>query len=219
MRLILLLAVLILPLLNGMAKAGAWPRAKGQTFLATTGQVDAPDDTGLRRQSFTLYAEYGATERLTLGLDLGGDALRMTKTIAFARWPIGRPAQKLKIAVEMGLGQVSEVNALRPGLSLGRGLTLWKRQGWAAFDGRAVVFGGDQVTLESDLTFGLDITARGKVMAQVQTGRPAAGRAYARFAPSYVYAVRPGAHLEFGVILPLSGGGERGVKLGLWRSF
>lgn len=219
MRLILLLAVLILPLLNGMAKAGAWPRAKGQTFLATTGQIDAPDETGLRRQSFTLYAEYGATERLTLGLDLGGDALRMTKTIAFARWPIGRPAQQVKIAVELGLGQVSEVNALRPGLSFGRGLTLWRRQGWAAFDGRVVVVGGGQVTLESDITLGLDITARGKVMAQVQTGRPAAGRAYTRFAPSYVYATKPGAHLEVGLILPLSGGGERGIKLGLWRSF
>ena len=186
MRLCLLLAVLILPWLIGTAEAGAWPRAKGRTFLATTGQIDASDETGLRRQSFTLYAEYGATERLTLGLDLGGDALRMTKTIAFARWPIGRPAQQVKIAVELGLGQVSEVNALRPGLSLGRGLTLWRRQGWAVFDGRVIVFGG---------------------------------RAYTRFAPSYVHAIRPGAHLEVGLILPLSGGGERGVKLGLWRSF
>ncbi|MFU8776984.1 MAG: hypothetical protein ACNA7M_04875, partial [Roseovarius sp.] len=141
------------------------------------------------------------------------------KAIAFARWPIGRPARDLKIAVDIGIGEVSEQSALRPGVSLGRGLTLWGRHGWAAFDGRAVVFGTGQVTLESDITLGLDITARGKMIAQLQTGRPAEGRAYARVAPSYVHETRPGSQLEFGVILPLSGGGERGMKLGLWRSF
>ncbi|WP_375553332.1 hypothetical protein [Roseovarius mucosus] len=214
-----LFAVLILPWLVGMAEAGAWPRAKGQTFLAATGQLDAPDETGLARQSFTLYAEYGATERLTLGVDLGGDALQMIKTIVFARWPVGRPARKVKIAVELGLGEVAEQRALRPGLSLGRGLTLWGRHGWAAFDGRAVMFSGGQMTLESDITLGLDITARGKVIAQIQTGQPAKGQTYVRFAPSYVHATKPGAHLEFGLILPLTDGGERGVKLGLWRSF
>lgn len=215
----LILALAVLPWLAGAVEAGAWPRAKGQTFLAATGQVDAPDQTGLAQQSFTLYAEHGLSERLTLGLDLGGDALRMTKSLAFARWPIGQPSRPLKIAVEIGVGNVSEKSALRPGLSLGRGLTFWGRQGWAAFDGRAVVFGGGEVTLESDLTLGLNISPRGMVIAQVQTGRPAAGRAYTRFVPSYVHATKPGAHLEFGLILPVSGGGERGVKLGLWRSF
>lgn len=215
----LILAFAMLPWLVSAVDAGAWPRAKGQTFLATAGQVDAPDETGLARQSFTLYAEYGATERLTLGLDLGGDALRMTKAIAFARWPVGQDARTWKIAVEIGVGQVSEQSVLRPGLSLGRGLTLWGRQGWAAFDGRAVIFGGGEVTLESDLTLGIAISTRGKVLAQVQTGQEAGGRPYARFAPSYVHETKPGAQLEFGVIVPLSGEGERGLKLGLWRSF
>lgn len=215
----LILAFALLPWLVSTVDAGAWPRAKGQTFLATTGQVDAPDEAGIARQSFTLYAEHGVTERLTLGLDLGGDALRMTKAIAFARWPIGRDARDLKIAVEIGLGEVSEQGAVRPGLSLGRGLTLWGRQGWAAFDGRAVVFNGGEVTLESDVTLGLNLGARDKVLAQIQTGRPAGGRTYVRFAPSYIHETKPNSYLEFGVILPLSGGGERGVKLGLWRSF
>ncbi|WP_417727972.1 hypothetical protein [Roseovarius sp.] len=215
----LLIAVLVLPWLIGMAGAGAWPRGKGQTFLAASGQIEGPDQFGLYRQNFTLYAEHGLTERLTLGLDLGGDTLRMTKSIAFVRWPIGQDAQAVKIAVEMGLGEVSEETALRPGVSLGRGFTLWGRHGWAAFDGRAVVFGSGDMTLESDITFGLNTTARSKVLVQLQTGHPALGQAYTRFAPSYVYATRPGAHLEFGLVLPVSGGGERGVKLGLWREF
>lgn len=212
-------ALLCLPCLYTMAAAGAWPRDKGQTFLAASGQIEGPDQFGLYRQSFTLYAEYGLTERLTLGLDLGGDALRMSKSIAFVRWPIGRVGRKVRLALEFGVGEVDEDAALRPGLSLGRGLTLWGRHGWAAFDGRAVVFGGSRLTLESDMTLGLDATRRSKAILQLQTGRPSFGRAYTRFAPSFVYETKPGAHLEFGVILPLTGGGERGVKLGLWRQF
>lgn len=211
-------ALTILPWLASAAEAGAWPRAKGQTFLAVSGQFDAPDQTGLSRHSFTLYAEYGATERLTLGLDLGGDALRMTKAIAFARWPIGQPSRDVKIAVEIGVGEVSDQSTLRPGLSLGRGLTIWGRPGWAAFDGRAAILDG-KVTLESDLTLGRDVGRQGKLIAQLQTGRPETGRAYMRLAPSYVLATKPGAYLEFGGIVPLAGGGEPGVKLGLWRSF
>ncbi|EAQ27163.1 hypothetical protein [Roseovarius sp. 217] len=215
----LTLALMLLPWLITTAEAGAWPRDKGQTFLATSGQMEGPDEFGLYRQSFTLYAEYGLTERVTLGLDLGGDTLRMTKSIAFARWPIGRAGRKVRLAFEIGLGEVDETAALRPGLSLGRGLTLWGRHGWAAFDGRAVVFGDSRMTLESDITFGLNTTQRSKAILQLQTGRPSFGRAYSRFVPSFVYETKPGAHLEFGVILPFSGGGERGVKLGLWRQF
>lgn len=211
--------LLLLPWLAGMAAAGAWPRDKGQSFLALSGQVDGPDQFGLYRQSFTLYAEYGATERLTLGLDIGGDAQRMTKAIAFARWPIGPAERAMKIAYEIGVGEVEEEAALRPGLSLGRGFTLSGRHGWAAIDGRAVLFGGGQAALESDITIGLSTTPHSKAILQIQTGRPAFGRTYSRFAPSFVHETKPGLYLEFGVVAPLSGGGENGVKLGLWRQF
>ena len=215
----LLLALAVLAWLATDGHAGAWMRSKGEGFLSATGTVEGPDELGLYRQNFGLYAEYGATARLTFGVDLGGDTLRMTKAIAFLRWPLRDPARDTKLAVEIGIGQVEQENALRPGLSIGRGVTIGRHHGWLNADGRAIVFESGDTAFETDLTAGLSIGERVKLIAQLQAGRPAQGRDYLRLAPSIIYQTRPDTHLEFGVTEPLSGGGERGVKLGLWRKF
>lgn len=215
----LLIALMLLPWLAGPCRAGAWPREKGQVFVVLSGQIEARDATGLYRQHGGLYAEYGATDRLTLGLDLGNDMIRMTKTIGFLRWPLGPPDRPLKVAVELGAGEVEQENALRPGLSLGRGIVLWDRPGWLAFDARAALLGGRDVALESDLTFGLSTGPKVRLILQLQTGRPETGDAYSRLAPAIVYETGPGRQIELGVIAPITGGGEKGIKLGLWRSF
>ncbi len=215
----LLLALMLLPWLASPARAGAWPREKGQVFWMLSGQIEGRDASGLYRQHGALYAEYGATDQLTLGIDLGNDTLRMTKAIGFLRWPLGPPDRPLKFAVELGAGQVEEENALRPGLSLGRGVVLWNRSGWLALDGRAALLGGRDVALESDLTFGLSTSQKSRLILQLQTGRPENGDPYARFAPSVVYEMKPGHQIELGVTTPLTGEGEHGIKLGIWRSF
>jgi hypothetical protein len=143
----------------------------------------------------------------------------MTKAIGFLRWPLGRADRGVKLAFELGAGQVDGENALRPGLSLGRGVAFGKRQGWLAADGRAILFTGGGMTLETDLTFGLSLTKRSKVILQIQAGQPDLGDAYTRFAPSFVVETKPGAHIEFGLTEPLLGDGDRGIKLGLWRKF
>jgi hypothetical protein len=215
----LTLALALLPWLATAAQPGAWPREKGEGFIAASGTVEEPDETGYYRQSFSLFAEYGVTGRLTLGVDAGGDALRMSKAIAFLRWPLGSPARKLKVAVELGVGQVEEENALRPAVSVGRGIRVGGHHGWLNADTRAILFEGGAAAYETDLTAGLSLGARVKAMVQLQAGRPARGRDYLRLAPSLVYEARPGAHLELGVTEPVSGGGTRGFKLGLWRRF
>ncbi|MGR3520942.1 MAG: hypothetical protein ACU0EF_12785, partial [Roseovarius sp.] len=196
-----------------------WPRAEGEGFLSAAGTVEGPDQFGLYRQSFSLYAEYGATERLTFGVDLGGDAGRMSKAIAFLRWPLGDGERPLRFALELGGGQVDEETALRPGLSVGRGITIGQRQGWLNADTRAILFDGGTTAFETDLTAGLSLGDRVKALVQLQAGVPAQGRDYLRLAPSVVYEVRPGTQIEFGLTEPISGGGERGFKLGLWRTF
>jgi hypothetical protein len=216
-RLILVLA--LLPWLATAAQGGAWPRARGEGFLAASGTVEGPDRFGLYRQNFRLYAEYGATARLTFGVDLGGDIQRMTKTIAFLRRSLGRPSREVKFAVEIGAGQVEGENALRPAVSIGRGIAIGGHHGWLNADGRAILVAGGGTAFETDLTAGLSVGARLKAMVQLQAGIPSQGRDYLRLAPSLIYEMRPGTHLEFGVTEPLSGGGERGVKLGLWRKF
>lgn len=215
----LILALITLPWLVVMAQAGAWPREKGQGFLSFSSQFAERDETGINRQSFSAYAEYGAGGRLTLGFDVGGDAISMSKAIAFARWPLGRAGRALRLAVELGAGQVEEETALRPGFSLGRGFTLGARHGWLAADTRAILFAGGGAAFETDLTAGLAVGGRLLGIVQVQAGAPDNGRDYLRLAPSLVYEMRPGAQIELGVLAPLSGGGEREFKLGLWRRF
>jgi len=216
-RLILILA--LLPWLAAAAQGGAWPRARGEGFLSASATVEGPDEAGFLRESFSLYAEYGVTARLTAGVDLNGDRLRMSKAIAFLRWPLGRAPREAKLALEIGAGQVEGENALRPSLSIGRGISIGERQGWLNADTRAILFTDGTTAYETDLTAGLSLGARVKAMVQIQAGVPAQGRNYLRLVPSVVYETRPGRHVELGVTEPLSGGGERGVKLGLWAEF
>ena len=213
------LALIFLPCLAVMAQAGAWPREKSKTFTATSGQIEGSDALGLYHPFFAFYGEHGLSKRLTAGADLGGDGVRMSKVIGFLRWPFGRADRRLKVAFELGAGQIAEQNALRPGLSLGRGISLWDRNGWLAVDSRAILFGGGDLALEGDFTFGLSTTHKTKLILQVQTGQPVIGKSYARFAPSFVYETKPGQHIEFGVSQMFHGGRAHGVKLGLWRSF
>jgi len=215
----LLLFLALLPWLSTAVLGGAWPRAKGEGFVAASATVEEPDEFGIYGQSFSLYAEYGATERLTFGVDLGGDAGRMTKAITFLRVPVGRPSRPLKLAVEIGAGQIEGETALRPAFSVGRGISMGERNGWLNADTRAILFEGGSAAYETDLTAGLSLGARVKALVQLQAGVPAEGRDYFRLAPSVVYEMRPGTQLELGVTEPLSGGGERGFKLGLWRKF
>ncbi len=215
----LTLAVILLFWLASDAMSGAWLREKGAVFLSLSGEVKEPDEYGFFRQDYSLYAEYGLAERLTLGVDAGHDMLRMSKAFVFARMPLGRAERAVKLAVELGAGEANGDTALRPGLSVGRGIALWGLGGWLNADGRAVLAGEGAMTLESDLTFGLSVTDRSKVILQLQAGQPETGDAYATFAPSFVYETRPGAHLEIGLTQPLRGGDLRGVTFGLWRSF
>ena len=214
----LTLAVVLLLWPAADAMAGAWLRQTGTAFVELSGQVTEPDEYGFYGLDAGLYAEYGVNERLTLGVDAGHDMLRVSKALVFIRLPLGRETRKVKLAMEFAVGQVGEQTALRPGLSVGRGFRLWSRDGWLNADGRVVLAGGTR-TLQTDLTFGLSISDRAKVILQLQAGQPEAGTGYAKFTPSFVYQTKPGTHLEIGVMQPLSGDDRRGLSLDIWRTF
>lgn len=214
----LTLAVILLLWPAADAMAGAWLRETGTAFVELSSQITEPDEYGVYSVDAGVYAEYGVNERLTLGVDAGHDMLRVSKALVFIRLPLGTETRETKLAMEFGMGQVGDETALRPGLSIGRGVQLWDRDGWLNADGRVVLAGGAK-NLETDLTFGLSVTGRAKVIVQLQAGHPEGGDAYAKFAPSFVYETKPGTHLEIGVMQPLAGDDRRALSLDMWRTF
>ena len=212
--------ILMILLLASQAQAGPWPREKKHVFLSVGGVSEIDETNGTIATFSTLYGEYGVTEKITFGVDLGSDGRRSSKAVIFLRRPLTDTAKTTKLAAEIGLGYVNGDKALRPGLSIGRGYTLGKRNGWMTADSRVVIFKGiSDIQFESDLTLGLSASKRLKLILQLQTGIPAHDTSYVRFAPSLVFERKPGRHTEFGVTAGIKGVSGLGLKIGSWFEF
>lgn len=232
----MLRALILLLLIAGPALAGPWPRGKGKVFYSVHANVEYLEEFGLMNQYGTIYGEYGLTEKLTLGVDYSGSEIATDKAIAFLRYPIANGDRKLLYAIEMGLGLSDGEMALRPGLSIGRGITWGQRHGWISLDTRALLTGSSQTSrIESDFTFGLGMTERGKLILQLQGGIQSKGDNYLKFAPSYVIELkqpkprkkqrkkrkpRKGKQfLEIGLTAGLVNYENYAAKIGIWREF
>lgn len=232
------LAVTLLCLAAGVATAGPWPRAKGETFLSVSVEGgDAQDYT-------SLYAEHGATPALTLGLDLGSSFSTPKKAIAFARWPVGNTDAPLRMAVQFGLGYAERWRTppfklvvtgggplpalpgprpkMRPvvqtGFSIGKGLGVMGHNGWLALDTRAETDDALATQYEADATVGLTTPKGHMLIMQVQTGATEAGESWAKLAPSVVMKLSDATHVELGVTASLTGD-DHAARLGLWQKF
>ncbi|QFT93508.1 hypothetical protein FIU86_11705 [Roseovarius sp. THAF9] len=202
------------------ALAGPWMRVEGETFLSYSIETDL--ENGISDGSGfygSLYAEHGLTKRLTVGLDAGGHEDDISKAIAFLRWPVGAADRKLRVSAEFGLGMTREDFALRPGISVGRGLELGDIPGWVSVDSRAVIIGSFDGVLETDITFGLSPSPEAKIILQLQTGIPTQSDPYAKLAPSYVRRIAPGRHIEVGLVAGVAEADDFKLKLGLWHQF
>ena len=232
-----MLRVLLLLLVPGLmsgaqTQAGPWPRGEKNVFLSAHGNVEIPDNLLVLRQYATLYAEYGLTDTITLGVDYSGGELGTEKAILFVRIPVAHGDRPLKFSAELGIGLIDDQTALRPGVSVGRGVTLFKRNGWLTLDTRAIMPTGDGLSrIEADFTFGLSVSKRFKVILQLQGGMPRDGEDYLKFAPSVVYERKARnrrgkrkhrqirQYYEFGVTTGLHNYDDYGVKFGIWREF
>jgi hypothetical protein len=205
----------LLVCLAATAQAGPWPRAAGETFVDGGVEIPLRDGDGYAG----LYAEYGLQPRLTIGLDLGGDRADMTKALAFLRVPLGAETGPWRRALEIGAGLAEDRAALRPGISLGRGLRLWDHDAWISLDSRAVVLANRRTGWSSDATLGLNRPGGDKVIVQLRAGRAVGGDPYLDFAPAYVLAGQSGRHLLLGVAADLRDGERIGARIGLWHRF
>lgn len=205
------------------ANAGAWSREKGQLFIATGGNFWLSSGAQLPvHYDPTLYAEFGATERVTLGLDLHtADAGRIGSAFFFAMFPIGDTEARDRYAAGFALGV--RADAYHPPESLVRGQFSWGRglqDGWLAIDASAT-YGSQDGAFRSkiDTTWGHNWSDRWTTILQLQLGQGFTDDIYAKVAPSIVYEWSDSMNIHLGYVHGLTGDRGSGLKLETWLTY
>ncbi|MEM1130210.1 MAG: hypothetical protein AAGH83_06780 [Pseudomonadota bacterium] len=235
--------VVILVFLPGMLSAGAWPREAGHGFLSlsyeyTTWQDSFTDErlqqTEGEVETFAytaFYGEYGLTNRLTFGVDLGEEDTPYTRTdVIFLRYAVGPLDWRHRFAVEMGVGR-REISTfglmrgdreqiLRPGLAWGYGFDTPLGPGWAGLDLKAELRQTtDEDAYKADFTIGLNPEGPWLTFLQVQTNDYPNAPVSVRLAPSVVREITSWLALETAVLFDVHGNERMGVKAGIWVQF
>jgi hypothetical protein len=155
-----------------------------------------------------------------LGLDIGRSVAGRDKAIVFLRGPIVNDLAGHYLSWDIGLGRIAGEPVVRPGLSWGRGLTFAGRSGWAAIDMLAEMrLVTHEVDYKADLTLGIDLSDRRKLMLQVQSGVQAGDEPFVRLVPSVVFRLSRRTLFEFGITQDMRGARATGIKAALWLEF
>lgn len=209
----ILILILLIP---APGFAGPWLREKGDVFAAS--ELEIRDQHGF----FSTYFEYGARPRLTLGLDINSDYYGRGTVLVFARFPLwqGRHA---RISTELGLGADFNLTELdptwRPGISWGRGFTLWQKSGWMTLDATvAYTPKYDVMTPKLSATIGLNLSDRAKLILNLVGEKSTGAEPILTVAPELAWRFGQKTHLLIGLKLR-SLSDSHGIKLGLWRDF
>ena len=218
-----LVPALALACVASLAQAGAWPREKGELFIAVGGNMWLSDGAQLPVHTDpTLYAEFGLTERLTLGLDLHtADKGQILSGFVFALVPIGDLEARNRYAVSFAYGTRIDARAptdqlLRGGLHWGRGYD----GGWFAIDATAT-YGINDPTWrpKADLTWGRHWSDSWTTTLQLQTGQGFTGDLYAKISPTVIYNYSDDVKFAVGAVQGLTGDRGSGLKIETWISF
>ena len=203
------------------ADAAAWPRKEGQGFLSFNLRrtVDGPDfgDFG------SLYYEYGLTERLTFGVDIGSNiATGQTKAIAFLRHPVMQSDGPDVFAVEMGVGltdrQAGKIFTLQPGLSWGRPVEGGWGRGWLGIEGKLALFEDSGSLRKIEATFGINHDSGSLSIFQLIQSDPSGGPSSWAVEASHVVKLSERTFLDLGASYGFSQAPVV-VKIGFWQIF
>lgn len=234
LQMVRMLTLLLFVALPMTAHAGAWPREKRSVFLSWSSSISAQPNS-LYSMDNSIYAEYGLTPRLTVGIDgfLGARG-KSSEAYLFMRLPIGKRDGPARMALTFGLGKkiipnpwgtTTHQTRSKLGFSWGRGL----KKGWLAFDLSASLLlrtslhvpGQAGTNYSADFTWGQKPSDRFMFIWQLQTGKITNGPFFAKFAPSFVWSfgAQKSNSIEIGMIKGLTGDDSKSVKLGFWKSF
>lgn len=143
--------------------AGPWLRAEGSGFFSASTKVDKD-----LRADHSLYLEYGLQPKTTIAAKIEATSLANElinpSILVFARRPLGPTDRPMRYAYDIGAGIRDDATFARLGFSLGRGITLGKRPGWAVLDTSLDL--GPLSRVKADATVGLTLNEHWKVMMQ-----------------------------------------------------
>lgn len=205
---------------NEVASA-AWPRGEDKSFMTLSYEltVDGPDfgDFG------SFYYEYGLTEKLTFGLDIGkSQDAGQVNAIAFLRYPVELTDGDDVFAVELGLGWAerdsSAVATLRPGFSWGRPVEGAWGNGWLGVESTYALYEDGGSLGKIDSTFGINHANGNLSIFKLEFAAPSDGDETLAFVPSHVVKVSENSFLEFGLSHEFTESVTK-MKLGVWHSF
>lgn len=223
----LVMASLVLCVLCASASpgvAGAWPQTAGAYFVSATTRMSRPQNdlrAGQVATYTTLYVEYGVTDRLTMGVDLGRSVSGAEKAVVFLRYPLPSRWETVKLSAEIGIGRIDDARVLRPGFSLGTSFPVRDDiYGWLSVETIAEIDRrSGAVDYKLDATVGVTLPSERKFFVQVQSGAPHDRESFLRIEPTMVFPAGKDRHLEVGVTVGLRGDDQLGLKLGLWQKF
>ncbi len=205
------------------AFAGAWAREKGELFIAAGGNFLLSDGSELPvHYDPTLYAEYGLTDRITIGLDVHtAQKGEIGTAFGFVSVPVGdiTAPNRYMVTLAYGLratnGEPVE-NLLRGGFSWGRGLD----NGWLALDASAT-FGTIDTTWRPkvDATWGRNWNDSWTTTFQLQTGQGWTNDYYAKISPSVIWTAPNDMKFALGLVKGLTGDKGGALKLETWLTF
>lgn len=215
-------ALLIALTAAGPATAGAWLRDESRGFLSLSGTLR---NSGFGLESETaLYADFGLSRWLTLGLDYHQQGTIAGHVLAFVRLPLGRSSGRTRLALELAAGGHNWLGDWQPmartTLSLGRGFSSRWGDGWlnidAAFERR---FGFDRPAYKLDAAIGLSSGPRFRPLLKLETTRISGHPLFWTLTPAIQFDTAKGGTWIFGVERKSAPQSSVGIKIGLWRRF
>lgn len=227
---------------GGAAQAGPWPREEGGVFLSVSTEQDRDDN-----RYDSLYAEYGLSARTTLGVELG-HADGESNALLWLQRALDDGTGANRWTVSLGVGAIQRDGRTHAqgqiGSAWGRGfdtlplLKLVPGGGWVALDTRFkmaaitqdIDFGPNVIadettyltpesTSKAEATIGWHVSEQLMLINQLRFEDRQDDGFSSKLAVSAVHDLVGPAKLELGMIEPLSGPGERAVKLGAWFGF
>ena len=220
-RLVVLSAIGTIALPASDVASAAWPRGEDKSFVTLSYETtaDGPDfgDFG------AFYYEYGVTEKLTFGLDIGKtQSAGQVSAIAFLRYPLELSGGDNVFAAEVGLGWAerdgSAVAALRPGLSWGRPVSGAWGSGWLGVESTFAIYEDGETLGKIDSSFGINHESGNLSIFKLEFAAPSDGDETLAFAPSHVIKVSENSFLELGLSHEFTDAVAK-VKVGVWHSF